>query len=69
MFSQALVVLSILLAQSLVSGTVDGTIVDPTGAVVVGATVEIRNPITGFQQTAMTDSMGMFRFTNVPFNP
>jgi hypothetical protein len=51
------------------SGTIEGTIVDSTGAVVVGATIEIRNPLTGFQQTAVSDSMGMFRFTNVPFNP
>src|SRR5262249_30844818 len=56
-------------AQSVASGTIEGTVVDPTGAVVVGAMVEIRNPITGFQQTAVTDSMGAFRFTNIPFNP
>src|SRR5256885_15665079 len=56
-------------SQSVASGTIEGTVVDPTGGVVIGATVEIRNPITGFQQTAMTDSMGMFRFTNIPFNP
>jgi hypothetical protein len=57
------------LAQSVASGTVEGTVVDSSGAVVVGAMVEIRNPITGFQQTAVTDSMGAFRFTNIPFNP
>src|SRR5262245_26403039 len=56
-------------AQSVASGTIEGTVVDQTEAVVVGAMVEIRNPITGFQQTAMTDSMGTFRFTNIPFNP
>jgi len=58
-----------LLAQSVASGTIEGTVVDSTGAVVVGAMVEMRNPITGFQQTAVTDSMGTFRFTNIPFNP
>jgi hypothetical protein len=57
------------MAQSVASGTVDGTVIDSTGGVVVGATVEIRNPITGFQQTVMTDSAGAFRFTNIPFNP
>jgi hypothetical protein len=31
--------------------------------------VELRNPITGFEQTALTDSIGAFRFTNIPFNP
>ena len=58
-----------LLAQSVASGTIEGTVVDPTGGVVVGATVEIRNPITGFQQMVLTDASGMFRFTNIPFNP
>src|SRR5947207_6302111 len=58
-----------LFAQSVASGTVEGTVVDSTGAIVVGAMVEIRNPITGFEQTAVTDSMGAFRFTNIPFNP
>ncbi len=41
---------------------------DPTGGVVVGATVEMRNPLTGYRQTIVTDSAGMFRFNNVPFN-
>src|SRR6267142_1090663 len=76
----ALIVLSVLFvfsvfalpraaAQSVASGTIEGTVTDPTGGVMVGATVEMRNPITGFVRTTMTDSMGMFRFTNVPFNP
>src|SRR5689334_18741999 len=55
--------------QSVASGTIEGTVVDPTGGVVVGATVEIQNPLTGFRQTAITDTMGIFRFTNIPFNP
>jgi len=58
-----------LFAQSVASGTIEGTVVDSTGAIVVGAMVEIRNPITGFEQTAVTDSMGTFRFANIPFNP
>src|SRR5437867_4525250 len=55
--------------QSVASGTIEGTVVDSTGGVVVGAMVEMLNPVTGFRQTAVTDSMGAFRFTNVPFNP
>jgi Carboxypeptidase regulatory-like domain len=58
-----------LFAQSVASGTIEGTVVDSTGAIVVGAMAEIRNPITGFEQIAVTDSMGAFRFTNIPFNP
>src|SRR6185295_6756538 len=56
-------------AQSVASGTIEGTVVDPSGGVVVGAMVEIQNPLTGFRQTTMTDPAGMFRFTNIPFNP
>ena len=57
---------ALLSAQSVGSGTVEGTVADSTGAVVAGATVEIANPITGFRQTATTDATGTFRFTNVP---
>jgi hypothetical protein len=55
-------------AQSVASGTIDGTVVDPSGGVVGGAAVEIRNPITGYMQTTTTDTSGVFHFTNVPFN-
>src|ERR1700746_811573 len=61
--------LKVLSAQSVASGTIEGTVVDPTGGVVVGAKVEMRNPLTGALQSAVTDAQGMFRFTNVPFNP
>ncbi|MGB6132219.1 MAG: TonB-dependent receptor [Acidobacteriaceae bacterium] len=46
-----------------------GTVTDPTGAVVPGATVIIQNPVSQYQRTATTDSTGQFRFTNVPYNP
>jgi len=55
-------------AQSVASGTVEGTVADPSGAVIAGATVSIRNPITGYQQTTKSDSTGLFRFGNLPFN-
>ncbi|HUA16909.1 MAG TPA: TonB-dependent receptor [Verrucomicrobiae bacterium] len=50
-------------------GSVNGTVVDSTGAVVPNATVEIRNPVSGFDRSTTTDSSGKFQFTNVPFNP
>ncbi len=55
-------------AQSINSGTVTGTVTDPSGAVVSGATVEISNAITGYQQSMVTGANGIFRFNNVPFN-
>jgi hypothetical protein len=58
------------LAQSAGNSTsVTGTVTDPSGAVVPNATVEIRNPVSGFERTATTDSSGRFAIPNVPFNP
>jgi hypothetical protein len=51
------------------SGSINGTVVDPTGAVVAKATVEIRNPVSGFDRSTTTDASGKFEFTNIPFNP
>jgi len=51
------------------STSLAGTVVDPTGAVVANATVEIRNPVSGFNRTANTDSGGKFIIPNIPFNP
>jgi hypothetical protein len=57
-------------AQSLGNaGTIGGTVVDPSGAAVAGAEVEIRNPVTGYAQKTTTDAGGAFRFVNVPPNP
>jgi hypothetical protein len=50
------------------AGTVTGTVSDPTGAVVPGAKVGIRNPVSGFERTAVTDKSGTFSIPNVPLN-
>ena len=55
-------------AQS-ASGTISGTVTDPSGAVVPNATVSINNPVSEYSRTATTDSTGHFRFPNLPFNP
>ena len=41
-----------------------GTVKDPSGAVVAGAMVRLRNQGTGVEQTATTDVNGDYRFTN-----
>jgi Carboxypeptidase regulatory-like domain len=51
------------------SGSIAGTVTDPTGAVVPNATVEIRNLVSQYDRITTTDSKGIFRFSNVPFNP
>src|SRR5579871_2829623 len=61
---------SILPAQSAGnSGTISGTIQDPLGSVVPGATVVIENPVSGYRRETSTDGTGSFQFTNVPLNP
>ena len=51
------------------SASITGTVVDPTGAVVPKATVEIRNVVSGLSRSTTTDIMGNFSFVNVPYNP
>jgi hypothetical protein len=51
------------------SGSVSGTVLDPTGAVVPNATVEIHNPVSHFDRSTTTDKSGSFSFPNIPFNP
>jgi len=49
--------------------SISGTVLDPSGAVVPNATVEIHNPVSAFDRSTSTDSSGKFSFPNVPFNP
>jgi predicted thioesterase len=51
------------------AGEIAGTVSDPSGAVIPGATVTIINRVSSFERTASTDSAGRFSITNVPFNP
>ncbi len=51
------------------SGSIKGTVLDPSGAVVPDATVEIHNAVSGYDRKTTTDSKGNFSFLNVPFNP
>ena len=50
------------------SGTVRGSVVDPSGAAIKGASVEIQNPVSGSNKKAQTDAEGKFELDNVPFN-
>src|SRR5579875_532227 len=51
------------------AGMVSGTVVDPSGAAIPGATITIYDPVSQYERTAVSDSSGRFSFTNVPFNP
>jgi hypothetical protein len=61
------VVLSILLAAGAFAQqtSLAGTVVDPTGAVIPGATISIRNGDTGLERDATSDSQGRYTFVQV----
>ncbi|MES2392487.1 MAG: TonB-dependent receptor [Acidobacteriota bacterium] len=50
------------------SGSVNGTVSDPNGAVIPGATVKLFNPVSGYSRTLVTDASGQYRFYNLPFD-
>jgi hypothetical protein len=64
-----LLALSLLFAAAAVAqtsrGSISGTVLDPTGAVVSGASVKLEQPDTGFTQTTVTTDAGLFSFTNL----
>jgi hypothetical protein len=61
---------SAILAQSAGnSGTVYGTVTDPTGAVIPNAAISIQNPVSGYSRQTATGPDGRFQFTNLPLNP
>jgi hypothetical protein len=50
------------------AGTVQGTVKDPSGGVMVAVTVTISNAVTGFTRTTTTDGMGKFVLRNLAPN-
>jgi hypothetical protein len=53
---------SMLLAQSVVTGALNGTVTDPSGAVIVGASVTLTSKATGAALTTETSSSGGYSF-------
>ena len=47
------------------AGTVQGTVLDPTGGAMVAVTVTISSPVSGFRREATTDAAGRFVFRNL----
>ena len=50
------------------SGTIVGTVTDPTGAVIPGATITLHNPVSGFALSTTSDAAGHYQFNNLPYN-
>ncbi len=55
---------AVALAQS--TATIQGTITDQSGAALAGAQVVVRNPATGVERTAQTDSSGNYQVASLP---
>src|ERR1700736_2438930 len=54
------------LAQSASTGTLTGTVTDPTGAVIPGATVTVTDVATKAQRTTISNKDGQYVLANVP---
>src|ERR1700757_4201650 len=72
MKSLACMVVCLVLASSLAysqgigsSGDIQGTVTDPSGALLPRATITVLDTQTGLRRAAMTDSSGQFRVTNL----
>ena len=59
----ALLLPTLISAQSVVTGAISGSITDPSGAVIVGATVNLKNNATGELLTTTSSSGGAYQFT------
>ncbi|MGH9686052.1 MAG: carboxypeptidase regulatory-like domain-containing protein [Candidatus Acidiferrales bacterium] len=55
-----------LLAQTANTGALTGTVTDPSGGVIAGATVKVTNLATGQTRTTTTDSKGSYQISLLP---
>jgi carboxypeptidase family protein len=61
----SLALVSAALAQTGTTGTVIGTVTDPSGAAISDASVALHNTATGTEATQQTNSAGQYTFVNV----
>jgi len=59
-------VFSTLIFAQTAATSLRGTVYDPGGAVVSGASIVLTNPATGFTRNAKTDSQGVYQFLDLP---
>ena len=50
-------------------GTILGTVTDPNGAVVAGATITVKNTSTGLERSVTTDDAGNYSVPELPIGP
>ncbi len=53
-------------SAQVVTGSIEGTVVDSSGGVLPGATVTVTNPATGVTRTTVSDADGLFRVPLLP---
>jgi hypothetical protein len=63
-----LAAVSVHAAQGGNAASVRGTVTDPSGAVIPGATVHVTNAVSGFDRSTTSDATGQFEIDNIPFN-
>ncbi len=51
------------------AGTIEGIVLDPSGAAISHAEVSIRNALTNYRQSVLSGADGTFRLGNIPPNP
>ena len=64
--SLGMMFLAVSLAWAGVTGTISGTVTDPTGAVIPGVTVKAVNTATGIARTTATNAQGFYAFPDLP---
>ena len=65
-FLTAVVLLSSSVLHAEVTAGIQGTVTDPSGAIVPNATVTLKNPDTGLDRHIQTDTSGTYQFLSVP---
>jgi hypothetical protein len=69
LFICSVIISTLSFAQSVGSaGTIQGKVIDSTGAVIPNASVEISNPVSGYKRSAVSDGTGSYVFRNIPPN-
>jgi len=68
LFALLLISPSVLAQSSTSTGSVRGTITDPTGAVIINAKVRLTTANGKYDATVQTDEVGRYRFNSVPLD-
>lgn len=66
LFLSTLLLAPLTVKSQVVGGTISGNVLDPTGAVVPGAIVVIRNQETGSERRLVTDAVGAYAAPSIP---